>query len=84
MSSPGQASQHNSDHGEADEGGGGACVSLEAARQAAIAADPCQRSLNDPPLRQDDESVQFVALLRLTISTIQLPVLAAACATRGP
>ena len=62
MSWPGQASEHNSDHGEADEGCGGACVSLEVARQAAIAADPCQRSLDDPPLGEDDEFVQFVAL----------------------
>ena len=62
MSWPGQAPQHDADHGEANEGGGGARVSLEVARQASIAADPCQRSLDDPTLGQDDELVQFVAL----------------------
>ena len=61
MSWPGQASEHNSNHGEADEGCDSAGVSLEVARQAAIAADPCQGSLDDPPFGQDDELVQFVA-----------------------
>jgi hypothetical protein len=37
-------------------------LSLEVACQAAIAADPRQRSLDDPALGQDDEFVQFVAL----------------------
>jgi hypothetical protein len=62
MSWPGQAAQHDADHGEAEEGGSGAGVALEVARQATIAAGPCQRSLDDPSLGQDDERVQFVAL----------------------
>lgn len=62
MSWPGQAPQHESDHGEADEGGGGAGVSLEVARQAAIAADPCEGALDDPTLGQHHELVRFVAL----------------------
>src|SRR5260370_33287111 len=57
-----QASEHNADHSEPDEGGDGARVSLEIACQAAIAADPCQGSFDDPALGQDDEFVQFVAL----------------------
>src|SRR5260370_14470413 len=62
MTWPCQASEHNADHSEPDEGGDGARVSLEIARQAAIAADPGQRAFDDPALGQDDEFVQFVAL----------------------
>ena len=58
----GQASEHDADHGEPDEGGDGARISLEITRQAAIAADPGQGSFDDPTLGQDDEFVQFVAL----------------------
>ena len=57
-----QASEHDEDHREPDEGGNGARVSLEIARQAAIAADPGQGSFDDPALGQDDEFVQLVAL----------------------
>lgn len=59
---PGQAAQHDADHGEADEGGDGARVSLEVARQAAVVADPSERALDDPALGQYDELMQFVAL----------------------
>ena len=62
MTWPCQASEHDADHGQPDEGGDGAGVSLEIARQAAIAADPGQGSFDDPALGQDDEFVQFVAL----------------------
>jgi hypothetical protein len=57
-----QASEHDADHGEPDEGGDGARISLEIARQAAIAANPGQGSFDDPALGQDDELVQLVAL----------------------
>src|ERR1700719_5111542 len=62
MTWPCQASEHNADHGEPDEGGDGARISLEITRQAAIAADPGEGSFDDPALGQDDELVQFVAL----------------------
>ena len=62
MTWPCQASEHDADHGQPDEGGDGAGVSLEIARQAAIAADPGQGSFDDPSLGQGDEFVQFVAL----------------------
>ena len=62
MTWPCQASEHNADHGEPDEGGNGARVSLEVTCQAAIAADPGQGSFDDPALGQDNEFVQFVAL----------------------
>src|SRR5438105_14619267 len=62
MTWPCQASEHDADHGEPDEGGDGARVSLEIARQAAIAANPGQGSFDDPALGQDDELVQLVAL----------------------
>ena len=62
MTWPCQTSEHDADHGQPDEGGDGAGVSLEIARQAAIAADPGQGSFDDPALGQDDEFVQFVAL----------------------
>src|SRR3981081_117480 len=62
MSCPGQASEHDADHGQPDEGSDGAGVSLEVTCQAAIAADPGQGSFDDPALGQDNEFVQFVAL----------------------
>ena len=62
MSCPGQASEHDADHGQSDEGSDGAGVPLEIACQAAIAADPGQGSFDDPALGQDNEFVQFVAL----------------------
>src|SRR4029077_794923 len=36
MSWFGQASEHDADHGETDESGGGSCIALEVARQAAV------------------------------------------------
>jgi hypothetical protein len=57
-----QASEHETDHGEADEGGGGSGVTLEVARKAAVVADPCEGSFDDPTLGQDDEAMQLVAL----------------------
>jgi hypothetical protein len=62
MSCLGQAPQHDSDHGEAHEGGGSARVSFEVACQAAIAADPCQRPLDDPSLGKYDEFMRLIAL----------------------
>ena len=62
MSWPGQASEHDADHGETDEGRGGSRVALEVARQAAIVADPGEGALDDPAFGQDDEAMQFVAL----------------------
>ena len=62
MSCAGQASQHDADHGQPDEGSDGAGVALEIARQAAIAADPGQGAFDDPAPGQDDEFVQFIAL----------------------
>src|ERR1700746_1861627 len=62
MTWPCQASRPDADHGEPDEGGDGARISLEITRQAAIAANPGQGSFDDPALGQDDEFVQFVAL----------------------
>ena len=58
----GQSPEHDADHGEADEGGGGSCIALEVARQAAVTADPGEGAFDDPPLRQDDEAMQLVAL----------------------
>lgn len=37
---PGQASEHDSDHGESDEGNDGAGVSLEVASEPAVTTDP--------------------------------------------
>src|SRR5205085_2556881 len=81
MSCPGKASEHDADHGQPDEGSNGPGVSLEIARQAAIAADPGQGAFDDPALGRHDEFVQFVALDELVT---QRPVLAAARAARGP
>ena len=81
MSCPGQASEHDADHGQSDEGSDGAGVALEIPCQAAIAADPGQGSFNDPALGQDEN---LCSSLRLTIWNIQRPVLAAARAACGP
>ena len=62
MTWPCQASEHDADHGEPDEGGDGVRISLEITRQAAIAANPGQGSFDDPALGQDNELVQLVAL----------------------
>jgi len=62
MGWPGQASEHEADHGEADEGGDAAGVAFEVACQASIATDPRQRSFDDPAFRQDDEVMSLAAL----------------------
>ena len=64
----GQASEHDADHGETDEGRGGSRVALEVAREAAIVADPGEGSFDDPPFGQDDEAVELVSL-----DDLQLP-----------
>ena len=45
-----QATQHDADHGEAEEGSDGSGVALEIAGQAAVAADPGKGALDDPAL----------------------------------
>lgn len=62
MSCPGQASEHDADHGESDEGSGTAGVAFEVAGQASIATDPGDRAFDDPAFRQDDEVVSLGAL----------------------
>ena len=78
MTWPCQASEHDADHGEPDEGGDGSRISLEITRQAAIAADPGQGSFDDPSLGQDDEFVQFIAL-----DDLQHPTTGAGSRSRG-
>ena len=58
---PGQASEHDADHGEADEGCGGSCVALEVARKTPVVADPCQGPLDDPAFGENDEAMELVA-----------------------
>ena len=58
----GQATQHDADHGEAEEGRDGSGVTLEVAGQAAVAADPGKSTLDDPSLGQDDEAMGIAAL----------------------
>lgn len=65
---PGQASEHDADHGEADEGCGGSRVALEVAREASVATDPGEGSLDDPTFGENDEAMQLVAL-----DDLQLP-----------
>ena len=62
MAWPGQASQHDADHGEAEEGGDGSRVTLEITGQASVAADPGKGALDDPAFWQDDEAVRIAAL----------------------
>ncbi len=62
MGWPGQASEHEADHGEAHEGGDGSGMTFEITCQAAIATDPGQGSFDDPAFGQDDEVVSIAAL----------------------
>src|SRR6202166_558708 len=50
----GQASEHDADHGETDESGGGSCIALEVARQAAASIDPGEGAFDDPALGKND------------------------------
>jgi hypothetical protein len=77
----GQASEHDADHGEADEGCGGSRVALEVTSQASVVADPGKGALDDPTLGQDDKAMQFVAF-----DDCQLPSagLGDRAAVRGP
>ena len=43
-----QAAQHDADHGEAEEGSDGSCVTLEVTGQPAVSADPGEGALDDP------------------------------------
>jgi len=62
MSWPGQASEHEADHGETDEGRHGSRITLEIAGEPSVAADPSEGSLDNPSLGQDDETMQLIAL----------------------
>src|SRR5260370_25007879 len=55
MGWPGQASEHETDHGEAHECGDGSGIAFEITCQAAIVADPGQGSFDDPAFWKDDE-----------------------------
>ena len=62
MAWSGEASQHEADHREAEEGGDGSRVALEVAGQASVAADPSEGAFDDPALGQDDETMGVAAL----------------------
>src|SRR4029077_17744857 len=62
MSWFGQASEHDADHGETDESGGGSCIALEVARQAAGSTDPGEGAFDDPALGKNDEAMPLVSL----------------------
>lgn len=68
MEWPGQALEHDADHGETYERRGGSRIAFEVAREASIMTDPCESSLDDPPFGQDNEAMQLVAL-----DDLQLP-----------
>ncbi len=52
----GKPPEHDADHGEADERSDGGGVAFEVARQTAVAADPCERPLDDPAFWQNLKS----------------------------
>ncbi len=56
-----QSTEHEPDHGEADEGDGLSGVTLEVLGQAAAAADPGEGALDDPTFGENDEAMQLVA-----------------------
>jgi hypothetical protein len=57
-----QSPEHEADHGEVDEGGGGSSISLEILGEATAPADPGEGALDDPALGQDDKAVGIAAL----------------------
>src|SRR4030095_9598525 len=59
---PGQASEHETSHGETYEGGDGSSIALAIARQAAVSTDPGERALDDPAFGENDEAMQLVTL----------------------
>ena len=52
----GKPPEHDADHGEADERSDGGGISFEVARQTTVAADPCERPLDDPAFWQNLKS----------------------------
>jgi len=67
MAWPGQAFEHDADHGEANEGSDGCRVAFEVARETAVSADPGECPLDDPSLRQDDETMKVGAFDNLDL-----------------
>jgi len=55
---PGQAFEHEADHGEADEGDDRSRVALEIAGEATVSTDPGESAFDDPALGQNEESVR--------------------------
>jgi hypothetical protein len=56
-----EPTQHESDHSEADEGGGGAGMALKVVSQSTVAADPAEGTLDNASLRQHDKAVSVTA-----------------------
>ena len=54
-----QSSEHQTDHGEANEGGDGSGVAFEVAGQSAVTTDPCEGSFHDPSFWQNDEAMEI-------------------------
>jgi len=52
----GKPPEHDADNGEADERSDGGGIAFEVARQTAVAADPCERPLDDPAFGQNLKS----------------------------
>ena len=56
-----ETAQHQADHGEADEHGSLASVTLVIAGEPTTTADPCEGAFDDPSFRQDNEAVLVAA-----------------------
>ncbi len=56
-----QAFEHEADHGQAHEGDSGACITFELPRQPSTMTDPCEPSLHDSALGQDDKAMHVGA-----------------------
>ena len=54
-----EALEHETDHGKADEGCDGCCMTFEISHQSPVAADPCEGAFDDPSLWQHDEAVEI-------------------------
>lgn len=59
MAWSGQAAEHETDHGESDEGGDGLGLALEVAGEPAVSAEPGEGPFDDPSLGQDAVTRQW-------------------------
>ena len=61
MAWAGQVTERDSDHGEPNESGDSACITLEVAGEATVADDPSEGALQDPAFEEKIEMMKAAA-----------------------